>query len=101
MGFVLFSELDFDGGEVYSVFEGLLLGFHGLDLAADGGDLLFDFEDIGESAGALGEDAAEAVFGLAGVVEACCEVGVLFGDLFAGLSFVLDAALFDNSVICC
>jgi hypothetical protein len=36
-----------------------------LDFASDAGDFLFDFEDVADFSGALGEDGLEALLGLA------------------------------------
>src|SRR5277367_5245447 len=72
--------------------EVFLFGFHLLDFAANPGDLLFNFEDVADLAGALGENGLEPLFGFAGVFEALDQVGVLLSDFFAALVFEFDAA---------
>jgi hypothetical protein len=52
------------------VFQGLLLGLHLFNLAADAGDLLFNLENVFDPPCALGEDGAQALLGLAGVLQA-------------------------------
>ncbi len=86
------TEAELDGGVGDAAGEALLLGLELLDLAADAGDLLLDLEDVGDGAGAVGEDVLKAGFGDAVVVEAGCEVLVFGGDVFTGLGFLGDFA---------
>jgi len=92
LGFVLFSELQVDGGEFHSVFESLLLCLHAFNLSADARDLLFDLEDIVDLSGALFKNCAQSTFRFTGVLQARSQIGVLLRDFLAGLGFVLDAA---------
>lgn len=92
LGFVFFGDFEIHGREIHAMFEVLLFSFHLLDFAAHTSDFLFDFEDVADFSGALGEDGLETLLGFAGIFETGDEVGVLLGDFFAVLIFVFDVA---------
>ena len=65
--FILFRELQLNGGEVYAVFEGFLLRLHAFNIAADADYPFLHLEDVHNVSGALLKHSAEALFGIAGV----------------------------------
>lgn len=65
LGFIFLRELKVERGKVDAMLEVFLFGFHLFDFAADASDFLFDFEDVADFAGALGEDGLETLLGFA------------------------------------
>jgi len=92
LGLVLLSQLQVDSGKLDAVLQIFLLGLHLLDFAAHAGDLLLHVENIFDLARSRSKNVLETKLRLAVILDASNKVGVLLGDFFAVLHFILDAS---------
>ena len=92
LGLVFLGEFELDAGEVHAVLQVFLFRFHLLDFTPYAGDLLLDFKNIFDLAGARSQDVLEAKFRLSVIFDAGGEIRVLLSDLFTVLAFPVDPA---------